>query len=67
MFLTKIYLSNTPDLMLLFLIIAENQFQCKDMWVLKFFFSGERGKLGIWASLVAQTVKNSPAVQETWV
>ena len=25
MFLTKIYLSNTPDLMLLFLIIAENQ------------------------------------------
>ena len=56
MLLTKIYLSNTPDLI---------KFQCKDLWVLKVFFSGEMGKIGIWASLMVQTVKNSPAVQET--
>ena len=58
MLLTKIYLSNTPDLI---------KFQCKDLWVLKVFFSGEMGKIGIWASLMVQTVKNSPAVQETQV
>ena len=58
MFSTKIYLSNTPDLI---------KFQCKDMWMLKSLLFWERGKIGIWASLVAQTVKTSPAVQETWV
>ena len=27
----------------------------------------EKDKSGLWASVVAKTVKNPPAVQETWV
>ena len=27
----------------------------------------QRSRVSIWASLVAQMVKNSPAMQETWV
>ena len=51
--------------------LVKNRLQCRrpqfDSWVGKIPGEGIGCPLHSWASLVAQTVKNPPAMQETWV